>query len=432
MKERGNRNKCKINITKFVDLLHDREANLPVYILKIPDIEEMIRKTGRGGLINIIISKGEHFESTYGWEYFDDLMKVLTGYIIDNYEKLLGKNAIIAKKIARGSGFMIFLEECSPEALSKRSLRIKNELQNVINEKFKFLNLGHVEVLTGYAELIYDPMMRMERIIERAIERSVYNLIQGTRNYGDFSVLAKILKEENIGISFQPIIRLKDQEVVGYEALLRIKNCFVPDSPALFIEIARRYGLLLDLERLIYIKAFSQFKPLNLQTMLFINTTIYFLNYFNDFEEEFLFLMKENGIDKKRLVIEITEKFSIEDVEQFKDKIVKLKEKGYKISIDDVGTGYSTLEVLTEFEPDFLKYDRALIKNIHRSSIKQELFKSIKSFSDRIGAHLIAEGVESEEELQFLKEQGIELVQGFYFARPSPVLIEKMESENEN
>ncbi|RKY97003.1 MAG: hypothetical protein DRQ03_06360, partial [Candidatus Hydrothermota bacterium] len=185
-------------------------------------------------------------------------------------------------------------------------------------------------------------------------------------------------------------------------------------------------------ERLVYISALSQFTPTSPQSLLFINTTVYFLNYFSDFEEEFRFLMGENGIDENRLVLEITEKFSIESVEKFKDKIVKLKEKGYKISIDDVGTGYSTLEVLTEFEPDFLKYDRTLIKNIHRSNIKQELFKSIKSFSESIGAHLIAEGVESKEELQFLKEQGIELVQGFYFAKPSPILIENLGSVNEN
>jgi len=432
MKGRSKKSKQNMDILKFMDLLHDQEANLPVFILKIPDIEEIVRKRGRGGLINIMISKGAHFESTYGWQYFDDLVKVLTGYIIDNRENLLGSSAIVAKKIVRGSGFIIFLGECSPEVLRKKSLRIKNELQNIINEKFKSLNLGQVEILTGYAELIYDPMMRMERIIERAIERSVYNLIQEARNFADYSVLEKIIKEENVGISFQPIIRLENKEVVGHEALLRIKNSFVYDSPALFIEIARKSGLLLDLERLVYISALSQFTPTSPQSLLFINTTVYFLNYFSDFEEEFRFLMGENGIDENRLVLEITEKFSIESVEKFKDKIVKLKEKGYKISIDDVGTGYSTLEVLTEFEPDFLKYDRTLIKNIHRSNIKQELFKSIKSFSESIGAHLIAEGVESKEELQFLKEQGIELVQGFYFAKPSPILIENLGSVNEN
>ncbi len=89
-------------------------------------------------------------------------------------------------------------------------------------------------------------------------------------------------------------------------------------------------------------------------------------------------------------------------------------------AIDDVGTGYSSLHSITEIQPDFLKIDISLIKNVHQSLIKQHLVQSLLQVGARIGAQVIAEGIESEEECRTLRALGVRYGQGYYFARPAP------------
>jgi EAL domain-containing protein (putative c-di-GMP-specific phosphodiesterase class I) len=98
----------------------------------------------------------------------------------------------------------------------------------------------------------------------------------------------------------------------------------------------------------------------------------------------------------------------------------ELRVLGIRLSIDDVGTGYSSLQTITEVEPDFIKIDLSLIKNIHRSLIKQELVHSLLHVAARIGARVIAEGIETEDEYRTLRRCGVRYGQGFWFARPAP------------
>ncbi|MEO0185865.1 MAG: EAL domain-containing protein, partial [candidate division WOR-3 bacterium] len=104
----------------------------------------------------------------------------------------------------------------------------------------------------------------------------------------------------------------------------------------------------------------------------------------------------------------------------YQEIIVRTKGKGFKIALDDVGVGYSTLERISEISPDYLKYDRTLVRDIDKNLIRQELIKSFVNFAQRIDATIIAEGIENENELQFIKNLGIRYGQGFYLCRPKP------------
>jgi len=97
-----------------------------------------------------------------------------------------------------------------------------------------------------------------------------------------------------------------------------------------------------------------------------------------------------------------------------------LRRQGFLVAIDDVGTGYSSLQTITEIHPDFIKVDLSLVKNIHRSLLKQELVHSLLQAGSRIGAQVIAEGIETEEERRTLRQCGVRYGQGYFFARPAP------------
>jgi EAL domain-containing protein (putative c-di-GMP-specific phosphodiesterase class I) len=116
--------------------------------------------------------------------------------------------------------------------------------------------------------------------------------------------------------------------------------------------------------------------------------------------------------------MEITEKFAIPHYGIYQEIIVRTKGRGLKIALDDVGVGYSTLERISEIGPDYLKYDRTLVRDIDKNLIRQELIKSFVNFAQKINSTIIAEGIENANELEFIKSLGITYGQGFYLCRP--------------
>ena len=97
-----------------------------------------------------------------------------------------------------------------------------------------------------------------------------------------------------------------------------------------------------------------------------------------------------------------------------------MHDRGFLVAIDDIGTGYSSLQAIMEVQPDFLKIDMSLVKNIHQSLIKQDLVHSLLQVASRTRMRVIAEGIETAEEYQALRTCGVRYGQGFYFARPAP------------
>ncbi|MCI0569366.1 MAG: EAL domain-containing protein, partial [Myxococcaceae bacterium] len=127
--------------------------------------------------------------------------------------------------------------------------------------------------------------------------------------------------------------------------------------------------------------------------------------------------LRESGLSPADVVIEITERLAIVQRDAFQGALRTFKERGYRVAVDDMGAGYASLQSLASIEPDFLKFDVALVRDIDRSSIKRSLLESLRQLAEKIRARVIAEGVERREEMETLLELGIELGQGFYFHR---------------
>ncbi len=116
--------------------------------------------------------------------------------------------------------------------------------------------------------------------------------------------------------------------------------------------------------------------------------------------------------------MEITEKSIIDDFGHFREVVTQLRERGFRIAIDDAGAGYSGLQTMVEIEPDFIKLDISLIRGLDTSIVKQKLIRTLRDFCNDAGITLIAEGIETEEQLAALKELQIPFGQGFLFAYP--------------
>ncbi len=232
----------------------------------------------------------------------------------------------------------------------------------------------------------------------------------------------RLLKEGRIRTLFQPIVSLADGSVLGYEALSRGPiGTRLESADALFTTAAER-GVAGQLERICRFRAIANASSIPPGSYLFLNISP------RVFEERNEALSRDvvdqNRLAQERIVLEITEKQAIEDFDLFKRTLLHYNRQGFKVAIDDAGAGHNSLRAVTEVRPHYIKLDIALVRDIDRDRAKNALVSAIIIFARRIDAKVLAEGIETVEELATLIEIGVEYGQGFLLARPSSVFAE--------
>ena len=232
----------------------------------------------------------------------------------------------------------------------------------------------------------------------------------------------RLLKEGRIRTLFQPIVSLSDGSVFGYEALSRGPiGTRLESADALFSTAAER-GVSAQLERICRFRAIANASSIPPGAYLFLNISP------RVFEERNEALSRDvvdqNRLAQERIVLEITEKQAIEDFDLFKRTLLHYNRQGFKVAIDDAGAGHNSLRAVTEVRPHYIKLDIALVRDIDRDRAKNALVSAIIIFARRIDAKVLAEGIETVEELATLIEIGVEYGQGFLLARPSSVFAE--------
>ncbi|GGM27606.1 hypothetical protein GCM10011351_11800 [Paraliobacillus quinghaiensis] len=210
-------------------------------------------------------------------------------------------------------------------------------------------------------------------------------------------------------------------KVVGMEALVRWLDPIVGViNPAQFISVAEETGFIVELGTWVMYEACRQNQAWQNQDLLPIPVSvnvsaIQFVhpNFVNSVED----ILLKTGLDPRFLELEITESLLI-DVDHIISKLQKLKALGVSISIDDFGTGYSSINYLKDFPVDTLKIDRTFVMNVPENERDAALLNSIMQLGRSLGLTILIEGVETKEQLQFFKEHGGDLIQGYYFSKP--------------
>ncbi len=422
-------NKIRIEWLKYKSILNCEISHLETVHLSIEKVRSLLEQ-GPVGLLYIYFEGGEEIEEEYGWEVYDNLID----YISQNIKKWLREQDIthaIYKHFARGESFIIFVAESGEEDLKKLGFFFRTNITEFVKNRYGPKLAYALEPRFGYSFIFQQPIIRLERSIERALREAIRKSENPFRNRRNYIKIRELIEKEALEIFFQPIINLKDHSIYGYEALSRGTLPAFYRAPTLLFQIARESGCLIDLERLAVKKAISSAKNIG-KKKLFMNTSSLYLQNLSREIRYILGWLKVEDISPQQVVFEITEKSAITNMSFFKASVKTLRKMGFSIAIDDVGTGYSSLEVLAQLEPQYLKYDRSLIIDIHKSFIKRELLKSLINFASGIKSKIIVEGVEKKEELDVLKDFGIELVQGYLFARPSPEIIHKFKGNTDS
>lgn len=216
----------------------------------------------------------------------------------------------------------------------------------------------------------------------------------------------------SLWMAYQPIVRPSDRTTLGFEALVRSREPSLP-HPGALIGAGETLGRLPDLGRAIRRAAAGAMPGAPEGSLLFVNL------HSRDLLDDALFSEAEalSGI-AERVVLEITERASLEEVPDFRARVARLRSMGFRLAVDDLGAGYAGLTSLTTLEPEIVKLDMVLVRGVAASPKQQKLIRSMTALCQDLAISVVVEGVETAEERDVLLELGCEYFQGYLYARP--------------
>jgi EAL domain-containing protein (putative c-di-GMP-specific phosphodiesterase class I) len=245
---------------------------------------------------------------------------------------------------------------------------------------------------------------------------------------GHFSLVRELhsaLAQGQLSMHYQPIVNLSDKEIVGFEALMRWQH---PEKglipPNVFIPLAEESDLILDLGEFALHDATiaaSSWRPSDSTKELFLTVNL----SAHQFQDLGLVPMIENalhvsGLDPRRLVLEITESVTLHNVTETMNVMERLIQLGIGFALDDFGTGYSSLSYLALLQPRIIKIDQSFVSPTRESVRNDTLLEAIVTLGNKLNMTMIAEGIETEAQLDRLRHLGCELGQGFLFSPAVP------------
>ena len=235
--------------------------------------------------------------------------------------------------------------------------------------------------------------------------------------------LRSAIQRDELRVVYQPKVDLATWSIVGVEALLRWQHPtrgWIP--PAEFIPVAEETGLILDLGEFVLAKACAQlteWRARNIDISIAINVSSQQFR-FGELATHVLQTIRQAGVPPQNLEIEITESLLMRNVDENIEALRLLHDAGIRLSVDDFGTGYSSLSYLKDFPLHALKIDRSFVRDLHNSRDDAAICAAILAMARELGLKVIAEGVETEEQLEFLRRHGCDEIQGFIFSKPLP------------
>ena len=219
---------------------------------------------------------------------------------------------------------------------------------------------------------------------------------------------------DGLWMAMQPVVSAPLRNVYAYECLVRTREPSVPHGGA-FVELAERLSQSQSLDRFIRARVATMLRDSADDLMVLVNL------HPSSLDDDDLFAPEAPlSAFAGRVVLEITERAALTDMKAVRDKVQSLRNLGYRIAVDDLGAGYAGLQSLVILTPEIVKIDMELVRNIDTSPTKATLVAAVITLCRQLGAKVIAEGIETDEEFRALQSMGCEFLQGYYFAKPGP------------
>lgn len=233
--------------------------------------------------------------------------------------------------------------------------------------------------------------------------------------------LQKTMREDRMTVHFQPIVAVaKPEEIFAYECLLRgVGEGGELIGPGPMFEAARSAGLLFNLDRAARMKAIHEAAAQGVEGNIFINfnpTSVYDPVYCL---RSTMKAIEESGLPSERIIFEVTESEEVRDSAHLKEILDYYRRSGFRVALDDLGSGYASLNLMAELRPDFVKLDIGLVSGVDHDPYKAAIMEKLIELAHELEVVVVAEGVETEEQWRWLADHGADYAQGYLFARPA-------------
>lgn len=253
--------------------------------------------------------------------------------------------------------------------------------------------------------------------MEFRLESQPWQTLSEIENILQMQWIDEVIRKDYIVSYSQPIVN-KNKEIEAYEVLSRFTR---EDGTLIFpneiFTAAKSRGRLYALDRLCRMNAVRYSAQLQKKTFInFIPTSIYSPEFCL---QSTVKLAQQLNIDPNQFVFEVVESEQVDDIDHLKSILNYYDEKGFQYALDDVGEGYSTLQMLLDLKPHYMKLDMKYVQGVSEDLEKQKVAKLFLENAFKINATPLAEGIENEEDFQWLKDAGYQLFQGYYFGKPS-------------
>jgi len=404
--------------------LFDPLTKLPTLPVVIDRVRRMLNERGSLQVLLVRIEHEQNLERIVGWERYDTVLQSVAGHLSDLLEGVTDSANLLCQENVRGDIFLVILADHFEAG------RLHDTLIEGINITNENGEDEMVAVRVGQGVIKMRPALRVERTIYNGIldARQDFHRRGEALDQGRLDEVRHILRNGSIRTLFQPIVRLPWRKILGFEALSRgPEGSYLETADNLF-GFTERAGMLGEVEMLCVDRALANAKKLPEGAILFLNLSMLGLEYIESEGPGLTGRFKEAGRSPTECVLEITERTYAESADRLRERVAELRKNGFRIAIDDMGTGYSALHVLAELQPEFIKLDKMLVRDLPDEPIKRNLVSAITTFAKDSQSVVIAEGVETEDEVEVLTELGVELLQGYFFGLPEPA--EKLKNTN--
>ena len=279
------------------------------------------------------------------------------------------------------------------------------------------------EISSGHARLSQNPFYRFERRLSQAVAEATAMdaRVERRRESSWSAVLEQVIAEAAVETLFQPVVDLRNRSILGWEAFSRGPRDSELESPRRMFAVSERVGRSGDLDRICREAALRASADMVGRGKIFVNTLVHSADPTEwQTEGPLLRQLEAISLQPEDLVLEFSERGVDADGERFVEMMRSVRDQGYCVALDDIGTGYAGKELLERIRPQYMKLDVSLVRDVHENLIKQELLATIVELAGSINAEVIAEGVECCEEVDTLIDAGARFGQGYLFAEPAP------------
>lgn len=385
----------------------------------------------RDGAMGVILIDGaplERIERSYGVQAHRKATDTLEGLVRECCREDLEEVDLVVQGARTDEYVVLFMRERGNDRFYRERLpEIANRIAEHVaanGQKVVYPYERDAPIVpVGSSVIFHDPGLSPERQLvdafERAREDAHLNAAIARRER--HTVFRDLVLAEDVAILYEPIVSLSTREILGHEALVRGPWKTDLHSPMRLFQMAEETGLVFELDCLCRRTALRGARGLEAGRKLFLNclpTAIHDPAFRGDVLRKTL---QDLSLRPENLVFEISERESIDNFAIFREARDLYKELGFKIALDDTGVAYGSLEAIMELVPDFIKVDMSLVRGVDSDPPRQELLGALHAVAGKLGAEIIAEGIETPEEMAALQRLGIPFGQGYLFGRAAPL-----------